>query len=78
MSLEFKGPNDGWSLNCDKCRHNEFEGKWQPADIIVNDQIRSYWEFDEYANWDGVTFADALCPECNGTYAKQEYQKVNI
>lgn len=78
MALEFISANNGWSLNCDECSHNEFEAKLQLAHIIIDDQIRSYWEFDEYANWDGITFADALCPECNGTYAKQEYQKVNI
>jgi len=64
MGLEFEGPTEGWALRCDGCYSTEFSGAWQSADVLVDDYENYEWSFDEYRDWDGVTFADAHCPDC--------------
>jgi hypothetical protein len=70
MGLEFEGPTEGWTLRCDTCCETEFTGAWQSADVLIDDELNSCdsefpWKFEEYKDWDGVTFADAFCPDCN-------------
>lgn len=75
MGLEFEGPTEGWALRCDDCYETEFTGAWQSADVLVADYQGEYnWEFSEYKDWDGISYADAVCPICNGNVSRQEYE----
>jgi len=72
MGLEFDGPTEGWALRCDGCHGAEFSGAWQSADVLVSDYENYEWSFDEYRDWDGVSFADALCPDCKSEKIKED------
>lgn len=64
MSLLFAGPNEGWELSCDECYETMFMREWDDASNLVLRAEGDGWELEEYAKWDGVTYADAKCHVC--------------
>lgn len=67
MSLMFEGPIEGWSLACGSCPNEAWSGRWEAADELMYSAEAEGWSFEQYRQWDGVTFADAECPMCNET-----------
>lgn len=64
MALQFAGPNEGWELSCDECWDLMFMHRWDDASSLVLEAEQQDWKLDEYADWDGVTYADATCLKC--------------
>lgn len=64
MALEFAGPNEGWELSCDGCWDLMFMHRWEDASSLVLEAEQQDWKLNEYADWDGVTYADATCLKC--------------
>ena len=71
MSLMFTGPNEGWQLECDTCFESGFMDRWADASTLVLEAELDGWKLEEYDRWDGVTYAEAECPGCNGTDEEQ-------
>lgn len=67
MSLCFDGPTEGWSLTCGNCGYVEYTNTWQSADVLIMEAESDGWSFEQFDDWDGVSFADGECAECNGT-----------
>jgi len=64
MSLMFAGPDEGWELECDICYGQEWRERWLDAGSLILEAEGEGWRMDPYDKWDGVTYADAACPEC--------------
>lgn len=66
MGLMFAGPDEGFELECDSCNDQAWSNRWQDAGSLVVEAASDGWTLDEYEEWDGVSYADAECPACNG------------
>ena len=64
MGLLFAGPNEGWELSCDGCWDMMFMQRWDDASSLILEAEQQDWKLDEYAEWDGVMYADAQCHVC--------------
>lgn len=64
MGLIFAGPDEGFELECDLCYQMEWRERWSDAGSLVLEAEGEGWEMELVEKWDGVTYADAKCPEC--------------
>lgn len=64
MALLFAGPDEGFELECDICYQQEWRDRWCDAGSLVVEAANEGWEMELAEEWDGVTYADAKCPEC--------------
>ena len=64
MGLIFAGPDEGFELECDNCYQLEWRERWLDAGSLVVEAEGEGWEMEQLDKWDGVTYADARCPEC--------------
>ena len=64
MGLIFAGPDEGFELECDNCYQLEWRERWLDAGSLVVEAEGEGWVMEQLDKWDGVTYADARCPEC--------------
>lgn len=65
MGLMFTDPDEGWQLECDECYDMAWSQRWLDAGSLVLEAEGEGWQLEVCDKWDGVTYADAKCYECN-------------